>query len=404
MRRILATPVEQQLLGEMSASSDGRLLAVGVGMTAAAVWDLAKGQVINVFLFSQRCAINYRLAMSPNGQLLAVVDVSGDEQGNRSIRVFDVVTGELKYTLKGFYVHAAFSPDNTLLAVAGADGAVGIWRLGDNTAAIPVKESPDMVTEVAFSPDGTKLAWICSDHGAGHDPYEYVESVIPYFGGDNSHLTVWDILTGTKNTREAGKEYHFDNLAFSPNGQWVMATRTKLFPMVEKDAGNMVCCWDVASGKPSAPLQLPAGEMIRFARFTQDNAQIIGVSHGSLACWDFPTGQLRQVVNNNDEDIRYMFRAGKDLVTYGDSCTISLRHTTSLLTGTPATAFATLYNFDKDTWLAVSSQGYFDGSPSADKAFCWQYQGEFYPYEKFAEQYHRPELLREAMANPGAKN
>ncbi len=368
MSHKLVVPYEQQPLGDIIASPDGRLLAVGVGNTVM-LWDLTKGLVIREFPVTDS---RYHLAMSPNGKLLAVTQING------VIQVLDVSTGASK-TLTGRYLQAAFSPDNTLLAAGGADGAVSIWHLGDRTAGTLDRESPGWVSEVAFSPDGTKLAWI------------HTEPL-----SSNGKLTIWDIPTGTKIVQEADKEYYFDNLAFSPNGRWVMATHSSMHKPL--GSGGLVCCWDAATGKPSASLQMPADEKIRFARFTPDSKQLIGESDGKIICWDLPSGHRRPAVKLSDEHLRYMLPAGKNtLVTCDDNNDIAIRPAHPLLAGTPVPACATLYNFDQDIWLAVSSQGYFDCSIPASKAFCWQYQGELYPYEKFAEQYHRPDLLRKAL-------
>ena len=372
----------QQPLEAISASHDGRLLAVGMGKSVL-LWDLSKGQVVYDFSLPST-AVHAQSAMSLDGRLLAVFDVSGV---NNSIQVYDTGTGELKQTLEGQYLQAAFSPDDSLLAAGGADGTVSIWHLGDKTAATPVRGLHGTVTEIAFCPDGTQLAWIC------YDPQQDFSHPMPnYHGG--SQLTVWNFTADTRITREAGKEFHFTNLAFSPNGQWVMATRTGASPR------STVCCWETVTGKPLLSLAQPAGELIRFARFTPDNTQLIGESNGKLLCWDFPSGKLQHTVKISEAPVRNMLLAGNDtLVTSDDDHNgISLQPVNSLLRGTPANAYATLYNFYQNTWLAVSSQGYFDCAPAASKLFSWRYQGESYPYEKFEQEYHQPELLRKALA------
>ncbi|MCB0228029.1 MAG: hypothetical protein KDH90_02655, partial [Anaerolineae bacterium] len=52
---------------------------------------------------------------------------------------------------------AAFSPDGTMLASGGKDGALLLWNLSDRTSQVLGSHNPS-VRVVAFSPDGALLA------------------------------------------------------------------------------------------------------------------------------------------------------------------------------------------------------------------------------------------------------
>jgi eukaryotic-like serine/threonine-protein kinase len=67
----------------------------------------------------------YGLAFSRDG--LSLVPVGRD----RTVRVWDPLTAEEILTLKGHEAPvrtAAFSPDGTILATGGDDGAIRLWR------------------------------------------------------------------------------------------------------------------------------------------------------------------------------------------------------------------------------------------------------------------------------------
>jgi WD40 repeat protein len=80
--------------------------------------------------------------------------------------VWDATTGKLLLTLAGHtgnVVDLAFSPDGNRLATASADGTAKVWDVstGSGRTEQPLTlYNPDraLVTSVAFSPDGTRLA------------------------------------------------------------------------------------------------------------------------------------------------------------------------------------------------------------------------------------------------------
>ncbi|MBV9031507.1 MAG: hypothetical protein JO364_14635 [Pseudonocardiales bacterium] len=57
----------------------------------------------------------------------------------------------------------AFSPDGTLLASAGGDGAVWIWETASGRERTVLTGHQEIVSSVAFSPDGTLLASVGRD-------------------------------------------------------------------------------------------------------------------------------------------------------------------------------------------------------------------------------------------------
>lgn len=94
------------------------------------------------------------LTWSPDRLHLAAASVDGP------IVVFDATTGAVRHTLAGHAgstVSLAWHPsDNSLLASAGQDGKIRLWKLGGEGVALPAGAA--WAEKVAWSPDGKYLA------------------------------------------------------------------------------------------------------------------------------------------------------------------------------------------------------------------------------------------------------
>jgi WD40 repeat protein/tetratricopeptide (TPR) repeat protein len=130
------------------------------------VWDAAAGTVLH------RREVNgekiHRISLDPTGKLLAVSAEwnapTGDRRGSLPapfVSVIEVDTGRevLHRETRGDRCQAlGFSGDGRRLAAAGGDRAVLIWDLGAGTAALESRQGPPSAMDLAFSPDGLRLA------------------------------------------------------------------------------------------------------------------------------------------------------------------------------------------------------------------------------------------------------
>jgi len=94
------------------------------------------------------------LAFTPDGQTL--VSSSYD----RTIKVWNLRTGRLQYTLSGHTGRVwaiAINPDGETLASTSRDG-VRLWNLKTGERLALLTAHKDWVQSVAFSPDGRLLA------------------------------------------------------------------------------------------------------------------------------------------------------------------------------------------------------------------------------------------------------
>ncbi len=148
-------------------SPDGRHLAARPREDSSLVriWDVDSGEA--VLTCRGHTLPVHCLRFSADGQYLATC-ACDRKQTNKpnEIKVWDAVDGTLLASLKrqGRLFNAAFRPDGRWLAVGGSDGvSVLDWATGRTLAHLsdPDREQSDPnseVTALAFSPDGCRLA------------------------------------------------------------------------------------------------------------------------------------------------------------------------------------------------------------------------------------------------------
>jgi WD40 repeat protein len=144
-------------IGRISLSPDGGLLAmtnqgarISPNESNTTIWDWERSEVV-LELDTQA----YEVAFDPTGSLIAT---------NRTITgnadIWDAETGARVATVAApAPVNAlAFSPEGTSLATGHTDGSVRLWDAETGAPQLVLGGDSTAVGDVAFSPDGSKLA------------------------------------------------------------------------------------------------------------------------------------------------------------------------------------------------------------------------------------------------------
>ena len=158
----------------LSLSRDGKTLVTAGTDGVIRVWDVVSGQMRRT-LPGHTNSI-YKAVFSPNEKLIA------SSSRDLTARVWDFATGRELHRLTGFKCSVksvAFSPDGKTLAVVGNDGMLKLWDVetGKESKSLVHSDSPDVdisVYSVVFSRDGKKV----------------------YAGNGDGTISEWDTASG----------------------------------------------------------------------------------------------------------------------------------------------------------------------------------------------------------------
>jgi WD40 repeat protein len=143
--------------GHQQLQWNGATLVVDAGSGKARAWDpVTQAPFGEVFAVS--VDVTSRFVQSPNGAMLAVTGrMPGLLDARSGVRLSDL-PGHV-----GGVMAAAWSPDGTRLATAGADGSVLVWDTTTLRALVLVDGAHG--TRLVFSPDGTRVLSGSSEGG-----------------------------------------------------------------------------------------------------------------------------------------------------------------------------------------------------------------------------------------------
>ncbi|MBM3239140.1 T9SS type A sorting domain-containing protein [Candidatus Poribacteria bacterium] len=183
-------------ISSIAFSPDGKWLASGANDQLVKIWDTETG--MERATFEGHSDAIFSVAFSPDGKLIA----SGSADG--TIRLWDVATKQELSVYRGheYYVWSiAFSPDGSKLVSGSWDKTVRVWDLlagKDSTTGAVLATFDAYVLSVDCSPGGKLIAVGILDPGYGNT------------------VSIWDIKTGSQiRTFDVKSKY---DMAFSPDG------------------------------------------------------------------------------------------------------------------------------------------------------------------------------------------
>jgi WD40 repeat protein len=253
---------------QLAVSPDGQRLAVVVQGNVLYLWDASTGKEVRRAVL-QRSRGGWCLCFSPDSRTLACANGIG-RRGNVTI-FFAADTGrELRRWDEdnGPTSRMAFSPDGKVLAQAGSD----VIRLRDAVTGKSLQSAPGLpgsVMAVRFSRDGKTLIAGCRGGRTGS----------------------WDPLTGKGVAALRGPPKDFAPLPPAFYGRTVLTTDGSKAALA--DAGGGLYVWETATSKLCCRITEPPPCRGDGPVFSADGKVLaLGHSDSSLRLWDTTTGKL----------------------------------------------------------------------------------------------------------------
>jgi WD40 repeat protein/serine/threonine protein kinase/tetratricopeptide (TPR) repeat protein len=175
---------------------------------------------------------------------------------------------------KGIFSHGdmvtsvAFSPDGKTILTASADKTARLWDTATGRTIAPPLVHPGAVWSVAFSPDGRTFLTGCSDDARLWD-------------AATGRTILWDADTGRPVGPPLLHQGLVTSVAFSPDGRSILT-----------GSNGRAQLWDVATGRTlSGPLEHPG--VLWFAAFSPDGRAFLTASYDDKTArlWDAATGR-----------------------------------------------------------------------------------------------------------------
>ena len=279
----------------------------------------------------------YAVATSPDGNSL----VWGGTDG--LIRAWDLVNQNQawqQFINRGITVKAlAYSPDGKILATGDAGGTLALWDPNTGRRTITLPSNVREINSLAFSPDGTRLAYGGRADGANVNLFirnlesgevqslrirkgEVGEVLDLAWSPDGKLLAsgsrdrivhIWDTQTGLEpatlnfiledNVPKNIYDGPIRSLAFSPNGKW-LATGSEDNESGAKDKTLLV--WDTAAWTDQPPVVFKGGpnENLTALAFSPDGQTLVsGYNNGAVVTWNFNSQQPNETIKAHSRPV-----------------------------------------------------------------------------------------------------
>jgi WD40 repeat protein len=291
-----------EFVGIVAFSSNGKHLASGTLDGTIKIWSLESPS--EVFPIELMGYVN-RLAVSPDGKLIAATGSSPTTNTEDSLTVWDAQNGNLVYERKAhaaFPLAIAFSPDGKEVATGGGDYTVKVWDAARGAVRLNLPVEDGVIWGIAYHPDGQRFVVVGSegiirlfDRATGEALSNWDAGIgwlagvafspdgsrLAIVGGDTSDGKVWDAVAGKELLTLTDHTNVNWGVAFSPDGARIVTC----------GSDGTARVWNAATGNLLLKLAGHTSTIVT-ARFSPDGSRITTASKdGTNRVWDSATGK-----------------------------------------------------------------------------------------------------------------
>ncbi len=235
--------------GHAEFSHDGRWIASLVSDRGIQIKNAETGEIAAELADYESRSFTF----SPDGKSIAFINPNSQRKG---VYIWRIDSGGASAELKGDQRSArslAYSPDGSMLAVGGNDGAF-LWH-SESGDLIRTFADGEVVRALAFSPDGRALLT----------------------GGDDSAARLWDISSGELKAEMRGHDGLIRSAAYSPDGGLIAAA----------DEGGAIRIWNGETYELENTLTGHVG-WVNSVAFSPDSRSLVsGGKDGRVLLWRF---------------------------------------------------------------------------------------------------------------------
>ncbi|MFM6925937.1 MAG: caspase family protein [Ferruginibacter sp.] len=391
-------------------TSDGKKLVSGNYDKVIRIWNFEERKLVQKL--GGVANVVYNIALSPNGQSLAVIGAPGFGSGG-FIQVLDLkrgaVTKHIDADILGMDVK--YSPDGRYMIAGSYDKGIGVWDIA-TSKKVEAFADLEKATAFAVSPDNNILVY--SNRDAGYPEM----NVYSFPGGEkintfsiphnaNTFLFAADSRSVYVGFSSDDKTYRIDIATgktlqtFRHAGEYNSVTGIKRLQLT-KDGNTLITgddyghvrWYSVATGKELADSYIQKGRINEMIKMPGQEQLITcggesAFSDTTITVTDINSKKTLRVLTGHsnsptslaaDPNGKFLFSGSYD-------------RTVRIWDMNNGRSLATLVFFGGSDWVIVDNAGRFDGTPEGMKKMYYVKGLETIPLESAYEQFYTPNLL-----------
>ncbi len=265
-RFLLTLKDHERAVNSVAIAPDGRFAVSGSDDRSLRYWDLITGECIRTLKGHER-AVN-SVAIAPDGRFA----VSGSD--DRSLRYWDLITGECLTTLRGHEraVNSVTVSSGGRFSVSGSDDrSLRYWDLITGECLTTLRGHERSVNSVAISPGGR----------------------FALSGSDDKGLRYWDLITGECIRTLEGHERSVNSVAISLGGRFA----------VSGSDDKSLRYWDLITGECIRALEGHEDGVGTVVIPTGDRFAISQGRDKTMRLWDLMTGACLRTIDRHDRAV-----------------------------------------------------------------------------------------------------